>query len=134
MYDISHAFPFSNTSDGLLNFSINGRVVSGPQKSIQSLVVELLSNTRPTNVESRSLLDLVSSSYVKDVATLSNFFVPYISEVLPNIDDTSRPDNERISSVSIIDFQLIHIGYAVVRLGIKFLSGDSINYEMPVRV
>ena len=132
--DIVHAVPVDKfNSNGRVLFSLQDYVVSGPQKALQSLIVMLLSTNLPL-VNSQPLLATLRRNNIRDLATLANKYTRLVSEILPMIDDPSRPDNERILSSSVVSFASLGPDSGVITIEVISRAKENFKYEVPIEI
>lgn len=131
-YDLSHAVPISGSLSGQLTLKTRNAKVTGMQKAIQNLVVVLLSEGGPidTGIDFYAKL---KRGYYRDKATLSADLDVYSPAIFAIVNDSSRPDNETIASITVNDI-IVNIDSAVINLGITFASGDATTYDFPVNL
>lgn len=131
-YDLSHAVPVAGTLSGQLTLKTRNAKVTGMQKAIQNLVVVLLSEGGPidTGIEFYSKL---KRGYYRDKATLAADLDVYSEAIFSIVNDSSRPANETIASLTVNDI-VVNVDSAVINLGITFASGDATTYDFPVNL
>jgi hypothetical protein len=132
--DICHAVTAGLTRDGQTLFSIKDFIVTGPQKALQALIVELLSTTGPVETGTLSFLDSLGKNVFRDKATVANYFALFIGPALRRIDDATRPDTERLSTVTLEDFFITEPDSIGITLAVTSLDGKTFKYEIPVRL
>lgn len=132
MIDICHAIPPSFEANGKMQFSILPYTINGPQKALQSFVVELLSATGPIKYSSERFMAVVKSGNTRDVGILRSYFVNYVNEMLGYIDDPTRPDDERIASASLTNIETVSADSAILSVTLVSRDSSTFKFKLPV--
>lgn len=134
MIDIVHAIPRDNQPNGEVVFSIKDYTVEGPQKALQSLIVELLSDNSLTRRARLPFITELRRNNVRNLATLANIYAKYIRQVLRDIDDPARPKDERILSSKLVGFTSITPDTASLAIQVTSRENKKFTYTFPVRI
>lgn len=134
MIDIVHAITLSQQPNGEVNFSIRDFTITGPQKALQSLIVELLSSNSLTARQQNPFILTLRRNNIRNLAELANIYTKVVREILRNIDDVSRPDNERILSSRLVGFTSNSPDSGIIDIEVTSRAKDNFTYTFPVRI
>lgn len=129
-YDLLHAAPSPPAKSGLDSLTIKNYKVAGPQKSLQALTAALLSDSFPTETNIRFMRQIRAGAY-RDSTILKADFAMYKDDIIAYLQDTSRPSSEIIDDLSIDDV-IVNVDKLSISMSVKFASGTTLTYEMPV--
>lgn len=129
-YDLLHASPNPAAKTGLESLTIKNYKIAGVQKAIQALTAALLSDSFPTNTNIRFMQQIRAGAY-RDSTTIKADFALYKDDIIAYLQDTSRPSSEIIDDLSIDDV-IVNVDKLSISMSVKFASGTTLTYEMPV--
>jgi hypothetical protein len=130
-YDISHTLPSSGSS-GLLSRDINNRIVSGPQKMIQAFMVAVLSDGGPVERTRDAFYTIIMTNQIRDNGILAAEFSLLLPNLLAQVNDYTRPDNEIITNAAITNVLYEDVDKVSLVINLTFKDGNQTSYEQPV--
>ena len=132
--DIAHAITVNNKSSGAVRLGLQDKTVSGPQKAIQSVIVQLLSSDGPLARDRTPFITILRQNNLRDKSRLNSVFRNFILDIVGDIDSSTRPDNERISDIALLDVSSLAPDSISLRIQVTLRSGDSTVFVMPVEL
>ncbi len=135
-YDIEHASPAKSEPSGRSVLEFKNNKITGPQKTLQSFVVAILSEGGPlsTDKTAASFITQIKNNTLRSKSDISNVFVLLRPSLLIAINDASRPDNEVISEIEITEVNVSSVDGLSITFEVTFLSGANTTFVVPVKL